>query len=167
MRIFFIRHGDHKADKLTHVGKKQIKYASEYLKRENIVAIYSSDTKRCVDSAKIISKILKLPVKFCHDLREREKIENIVTPDDQTWYNNYLNKNYSHTNPEGGKEFFDRVNTILQDVISKHYAKNENVLLVGHSCNAYAIASYVYNNTNDFANWLALGNASIVCFEIK
>ena len=53
-----MRHGDYSKEKLTRLGKKQVKFSSEYLKKCNIDKIYSSPTTRCIQSSEIVSKVL-------------------------------------------------------------------------------------------------------------
>lgn len=72
---YLIRHGEKNKTKgnpsLSIFGKKQAQLTANYLKRFPISEIYTSPLKRCQETAKIIAKILKLPVKIKEDLRER------------------------------------------------------------------------------------------------
>lgn len=165
MRIYFMRHGDYNKESLNSLGKKQVKYSSRYLKDVNIVDIYSSPLTRCKESALIASKLLKKEIIIDERLREREKIAAMRNSDDEKWFKNYLNVNYSCKKPEGAKQFFSRIKEFVLDIKEKH-SEEENILVVGHSSTLYALAAYFYNIVDE-AVWMAMGNGSIVCFEIK
>ena len=165
MRIYFMRHGDYREKSLNSLGKKQVKYSSRYLSNCNIVSIYSSPLTRCMESALIVNKLLKKDIIVDDRLKEREKIASMRTSDDEKWFKNYLNVNYSSKKPEGAKQFFSRIKEFVLDIKEKH-SEEENILVVGHSSTLYALAAYFYNVVDE-AVWMAMGNGSIVCFEIK
>lgn len=165
MRIYFMRHGDYKKESLNKLGKKQVKYSSRYLENMNISCVYSSPITRCMESALIANKILKKEIIIDERLREREKIAAMRTSDNEKWFKNYLNVNYSSKNPEGAKQFFSRISDFVNDIKAKHNDE-DSVLVVGHSSTLYALAAYFYE-VEDEAVWMAMGNASIVCFETK
>lgn len=160
-----MRHGDYNSESLNNFGKKQVKYSSKYLLDCNIVSIYSSPLKRCKESALIANKLLKKDIIIDERLKEREKIASMRTSDDEKWFKNYLNINYSSKKPEGAKQFFSRIKEFIMDVKEK-YSEEDNILVVGHSSTLYALAAHFYNVVDE-AVWMAMGNGSIVCFEIK
>ena len=72
MKIILVRHGesehnagivDDKNSCLTKTGKKQAKFLGKKLKKYPISEIYSSKMLRAKETAQIISKIIKVPVK--------------------------------------------------------------------------------------------------------
>ena len=160
-----MRHGDYKGESLNNLGKKQVKYSARYLVDCNIACVYCSPLVRCKESALIANKLLKKAVVIDERLKEREKIASMRTSDDEKWFKNYLNINYSSKKPEGAKQFFSRIKEFIIDIKEK-YKEEDNVLVVGHSSTLYALAAYFYNAVNE-AVWMAMGNGSIVCFEIK
>ena len=160
-----MRHGDHVNDNLNGLGKKQVKFSSYYLRGVNISKIYCSPINRCMESARIVGKTLKKDIVVDNRLKEREKIASMRSEEDKEWYDNYLNVNYSCKSPEGAKEFFCRIKSFVDDVISKHN-DSENILVVGHSSTLYALGAYFYG-IKDNAVWMAMGNGSVVCFETK
>ena len=160
-----MRHGDYDESKLNRLGKKQIKYSACYLKQANISKIYSSPITRCLESSKIVNKILNKEIAIDSRLSEREKIASMRGEDDQEWFDNYLNINYSSNNPEGAKEFFDRIKSFVEEALCSH-DDNENILIVGHSSTLYALTAYFYGAQKEIV-WMAMGNGSIVCFETK
>jgi alpha-ribazole phosphatase len=71
MKIFLVRHGitvwnmEHRYQgqsdtELSEEGEKQARKAAEYLKEQNLQAIYSSDLSRCLQTARIINEQVKL-----------------------------------------------------------------------------------------------------------
>lgn len=85
MIIYIVRHGQtaenlqmilqgHLPGTLTDKGKEQVRNAAEHLAEKDVQfkCIVSSDLKRAMDSANIISERLKLPVIPMEILRERD-----------------------------------------------------------------------------------------------
>ena len=61
----------HKNSDLTKVGKKTANAIGKRLKNKNITKIYSSDLGRCMQTSKIIAKIIKTNIIKSKRLRER------------------------------------------------------------------------------------------------
>lgn len=169
MIILFIRHAEAKNDKLTKLGKKQAKLLGEQDEDFKFSKIYCSPTKRCLDTAKAYNKFRKVPLEIDKRLSEREQLEHVPqTKEEQVWYDNYLNPKFSCGEPEGCKEFLERVYEFLGERIFEHYQKNENIVVVSHSGLYYAFLSYFSKaKKGDNINWYKLGNASKVYFEVK
>lgn len=77
LNIYLIRHGEKEINEdpyLTKRGRKQIKLLAKRLQKEKITEIYSSDLNRCKETAEIISKRLKLQIKYTKVLRELPSI---------------------------------------------------------------------------------------------
>ena len=85
MTIYIVRHGQteenlqrilqgHMPGTLTEKGKEQVRKAAELLSKEGIkfTRLVSSDLKRAMDSAQIISDKLNLPIIPMEILRERD-----------------------------------------------------------------------------------------------
>lgn len=85
MTIYIVRHGQteeniqrilqgHMPGTLTDKGKEQVRNAAELLSKEGVkfTRIVSSDLKRAMDSARIISEKLNLPITPMEILRERD-----------------------------------------------------------------------------------------------
>jgi len=81
MKLFLIRHAESVWNKeqriqgrkdpgLSGNGVRQAKTLAKRLKKERIQIIYASGLKRCVQTAKIISKRTKAPIKFLPQLEE-------------------------------------------------------------------------------------------------
>src|SRR3990172_3881755 len=72
LNIYIIRHGEKVSDAggLTKKGRAQAISLAKRLGKLNITKIYSSDLRRCKETAEIIRKTLKLPIKYEKALRE-------------------------------------------------------------------------------------------------
>lgn len=162
MIIFLIRHGDYKNDKLTNKGKKQIKML---LKQNFIIpptAIFSSPSKRCVQSATIISKKLKMPIFVNTNLKERFNLNHEpTTPNEVDWYNNYFNLEYE-SNIETLSNYLKQ-NYEFLNFLQKNFKKDDVIYVVAHSANAYAFNSYI--NKLNFSH-IGISNGSAIRFEI-
>lgn len=102
------------------------------------------------------------------DLRDREALHHDPeTEEEQFWYDNYLNKNFSSLKPEGCKEFLQRNFDVFDRIISEHKQKNENVILVAHSCTFYAIQEYFNKSSGEEINYYRLSNCAKVYFEVR
>ena len=167
MKLIFIRHAQSISDKLTRLGVKQAKNCIKELNYENIVDIYASPLNRTTQTAKIIGKKLKLNVTLDNRLREREMDVSHLDEQEQKICNaNYLNPKFSHSNPEGCKEFCERVFNFLDDVLAKNYDDDQSVLIVGHSSLAYVMYAYFYGLPKDRnLVWVRVGNASKLAFQ--
>jgi isoleucyl-tRNA synthetase len=146
-RYFLLRHGEadsikmdinscwpEKFDiKLTARGKKQVEKAAIALKKKKPDFIFSSDLKRTKETAEIISKELKLPVKY--DERLREYNLGVFNGEPSEKFHDFIGdeiNKFSKT-PERGESLSEvrkRMMEFVSEFDKKH--KNKNVLIVGH-----------------------------------
>ena len=166
MKIMLVRHGQGDEKHLTRLGRNQAKNVVSDLEYEDITQIYSSPIPRAFQTAQIIAKKLHIPVIVDDRLTEREKLSPDMTEEEQILYNeNYLNPNFSMKNPEGCKEYIERIYSFLDEKIKKSNAE-DNILIVGHSSMSYILASYFFGiKKNKPLVWTRLGNCSKLCFE--
>ena len=168
MIIEFIRHAEAKGDNLTKLGKLQAKIISKQKDDFKFDKIYCSPVKRCAKTAKIINKKLKLSFEYDNRLAERETLgREPNNKNEKSWYDNYMNPAYSNFEPEGCKEFIERVFEFLNEKIFDHYQKNENIIVVSHSGRVYAFIAYFNKHKKGELNWYKIGNCSKIYFEIK
>lgn len=168
MIIMYVRHADASGDKLTELGKKQCELMVMQDDGFEFSKIYSSPMKRCEDTSKFLADKYNLEIELCEDLGERKVLKGLPNTDDEKeWFNNYLNPNFSHENPEGCKEFLDRTAKVLDKIIAAHKDKNENVILSAHSCTLYAIMAYFNKSGANKINWYRVSNCAKVFFEIN
>ena len=81
LTMYLIRHGEKTLDfkRLTKRGKKQAELLGKRLKKLDIDKIISSDLSRCVETAKIINKHLKLKlISFDPRIREINSYDKIL-----------------------------------------------------------------------------------------
>ena len=168
MILMFVRHGEAKNDELTELGKKQCELMIQQNEDYQFSKIYCSTTNRCKETADYYKRKLGLDIEYLDKLKDRELLgHDPENADEQLWYDNYLNKSFSHKNPEGCADFLKRNFEIFGKIIASHKDKNENVILVAHSCTFYAIEEYFNHCTDDEINYYRLANCSRVYFEIK
>ncbi len=169
MIIMFVRHGEAKNDKLTKFGKLQCKLAVKDKEKFKFAKIYSSPANRCVKTARYFQNKYKIPLDILYNLKEREllKTANPQNEQEQEWYDNYLNPEYSSKDPEGCKEYLTRNFVEFKKIIDEHLDSQENAIIVAHSGTLYALAAYV-NGIAKGKNitWLRIANCSKVYFEI-
>ncbi len=87
LTVYLIRHAEkdmarrikypHEDVRLSSYGKSQSKYLAKKFKGMKIKKIFSSDLRRCMETAEPISKLLSLPIKQDKDLREISKNSNL------------------------------------------------------------------------------------------
>lgn len=170
MIIMFVRHGESKNDKLTKFGKIQCKFAVRKKDKIKFDKIYCSPANRCVKTARYFQKRLKIETEICENLAERQLLKN-GTPqneDEQEWFDNYLNPLYEHEEPEGCKDYLTRSFVEFKRIVDENIKSNTNVIIVGHSCTSYALASFVYGiEKGKDIQWSRIGNCSKVYYEIN
>jgi broad specificity phosphatase PhoE len=180
MKIILTRHGETKENKegvlqgwkpghLSSKGKKQAKLITEKLKDVNINAIYTSDLKRCFDTAKEISKFHK-KANFIKEklIRERSLGEfegrKVGKSDwDALPGNLYTNR------PKGGETFeevWERLKIFYKQLLKKH--PNETILIVGHGGSQCLLQGIIQHKTlKESFKLPKLENTALSEFEIN
>lgn len=168
MVLMFVRHGEAVDDKLTEFGKRQCELMIDGEEGYKFSKIYCSIANRCRETAEFFSRKFNLDVEVLTGVIDREQLKNKPQSEaEQEWYDNYLNKNYSHKKPEGCKEFLERNFLEFNKIVKNHKGKNENVILVAHSCTFYAIQEFFKPSESGNINYYKLSNCSKVYFEIN
>ena len=168
MIIYIVRHGQtaenlqmilqgHLPGTLTDKGKEQVRNAAEHLAEKDVQfkCIVSSDLKRAMDSANIISERLKLPVIPMEILRERDwgKYTGMPVSEAADKYK----KDGKWMFPDGGAEteedIYQRAGKALLE-LSEKFA-NDTIIVVTHGqfarnmianhfeCNYHEVTSFV------------------------
>lgn len=170
MVIMYVRHAEDIDDELTELGIMQCQLAVKNKEKTKFSKIYTSNAKRCVDTAKFFAEAYKIPVEESSSLNEREVLPDKYPKNEaeQLWYDNYMNPYFSNKFPEGCKEYLDRNFAEFDKMVKRHLSKDENVIVVGHSSTLYALYCYIHGlgNEKDLV-WSRAGNCSKVYFEIK
>jgi len=135
LKIYLLRHGEtdynlENSDEfgqgsetsLNDLGVKQAERLGEVLKGIKIDKFYSSDLKRAIQTAEILSSILDIPL--IKDKRLREFYSGKIKPSSEKWINKYkqmLNSGMSKYDirPFGGENIWDfikRINSFMEDL---------------------------------------------------
>lgn len=169
MIIMLMRHAEDKDNKITRLGKKQIKLALCSEEKVEFSKIYTSASSRCVETARPFAEKYNIEMEICEELKERELLDGRLPKNEkeQEWYDNYLNPEYSSINPEGCKEYLCRNFNAFKKIIDRHFDKNENVIIVAHSGTLYALVAYTMGiEKMKNINWFRMGNCNKIYFEI-
>ncbi len=149
-RIYLIRHGQvngfetypiygHTDIDLTDIGLLQMEKIAERLQLVDVAAVYSSDLKRSLTGAKLISRHHDAPLHPRKDLREMYfgRWEGLTLEQIREKYPEELQKRtkdiIDYRAPGGGesvKQLSERVIPIVQEILDKH--ANSNVVVVAH-----------------------------------
>ena len=169
MKIIFIRHGETnvKTRKLTLKGIMQVKSALNYIKDENVKAIFCSPRTRALQTANILNKKFNAPLFILKELNERQQLlfsqSHLLK---QEFDANYLNYDYNNDNFETCKNFIDRT-TIALNKIKEKYPGDQTVIVAAHSSTLYAINTYITGiPQNGKINWLQCSNGAVVKFHL-
>jgi len=158
MKIILIRHGETEESKkeiilghlpghLSSKGKIDMKSTAEVIKKLDLnpKIIFSSDLKRAKDSSEIISKELKLKIKYNQIFRERKGgISEGKTEKEIDW-KLYEKISFSHRKHIGGESFVEvkkRAKEFLDNISKK---EKENIIIVSHSVFLSMLLSYIKN----------------------
>ena len=148
-RLILVRHGEtetnvmgkiHKysdIERLTVNGVAQMEKTSVVLKEYNPFAVYCSKEKRAIQSAKIISGKLNIPLVEIEGLEERnwgdyaglsfQEIKEKAGMDKMRFDERYI---FHPPNGESWKEAEERLLKTLNEIVSKN--ENKNIILVTH-----------------------------------
>jgi probable phosphoglycerate mutase len=179
VKILLTRHGETLENKkwilqgwrpghLSKKGKEQAKLLADRLKDVKIDVIYTSDLKRCIDTAKVIAKYHK-NAKFIEEklIRERKlgEFEGKVIDDsewEKLWGNFYTFK------PKKGEylnEVWKRISKFYKHLLKKYNGKT--ILIVGHdSAQALLQRAITKSSPEDSLNEQCLENTAISEFEV-
>jgi len=158
MKIILIRHGETEESKkgiilghlpghLSSKGKIDMKLIAKVIKKLNLSPkiIFSSDLKRAKDSSKIISKELKLKIKYNQLLRERKSGASEGKTEKEIDWKLYEKISFSHRRYIGGESFIEvkkRAKEFLNNILIK---EKENIIIISHSVFLSMLLSYIKN----------------------
>ncbi|WP_252226797.1 MULTISPECIES: histidine phosphatase family protein [unclassified Clostridium] len=184
--IYFIRHGQtewnletrmqgHRDSPLTKLGMTQAQKLHDRLVKEKIDLIYSSESKRAYDTAKIIKGNRNIPIHTKKELREIHMGEwegmkqiDIINKYSQPW-SDFWNNPILYV-PTGEGESYEklknRVIPTIENIINLNQGKN--VAIVTHRITLKVIMSYFKNqNICDIGNNSDIEPASLskICID--
>lgn len=165
MRLIITRHGEtfdninricqgQTQGELTQEGLEQAKKLGMRFKTTEIDAVYSSDLKRAVDTAKeILKPHPKLKLRLDKRLRERYLGELQGRPFPPGWDWNNL-----PPDAETDAEMCKRAKEFIDDI----YACNKTVLVVCHGGMKMALLNVIHNKpVSEFDSWKGIKNTSV------
>lgn len=185
MKVYIARHGQDDDSvrggwnhlHLTPLGIEQSQNFAEKLFEDKdiykIGKIYSSDLKRAVQTAEIISDKLGIEVDFSPDFREvnngalagmKNEIADLKYPN-LYWRN--LEWNEKYPSGESPREFFERVSFAWKELLDKNSSYDKNILLITHGGVINIIKCLVkgenYSNKNKYQGL----PCADICFEYE
>lgn len=182
--IYLVRHGEtawnaeariqgHLDVELNETGIKQAEMVAEHLKNLKFDAIYSSDLKRALDTAKIITKYHETPILVTEALRETylgdwqgmtiSEIEGSESELLAMWYADSVKNR-----PPGGENLEDlmkRVTGFLEGIIDTY--PDGKLLIVAHGGSIRAIICNALGATIHSFGRIRQDNASISIVTYK
>ena len=153
MKLHFARHGESEANvqriysnrdlphHLTPAGRKHAQTLARRLQGESIRALYTSPIPRAVETAEIVSEILKIPHEITDALREYDcgEIEGLSYDRGSARYEkvlrDWMELSYWESSIEGGESFLDmkdRFLPFIDGLVEAHGATRTNIALIGH-----------------------------------
>ncbi|WML34675.1 histidine phosphatase family protein [Clostridium sp. OS1-26] len=168
--IYLVRHGQtewnlekrmqgHKDSPLTNLGIIQAKGLHNRLLKENIDIIYSSESKRAYDTAKIIKGDRNIQIAIKQQLREIhmghwEGLQqlDIINKYPESW-KHFWNKPHLYVPTESGEsyqELQNRVIPVIEDIININQGKT--ILIVTHRITLKMIMAH-FNNQEIHEIW--------------
>ena len=150
MLIYFVRHGESEGNRkglhqgpdvpLSEEGIKQGQVLAERLKKHKIDVIYSSSMIRAIQTAKIISDQLKIPVESWENLKEIRNPSEIwgksaederILEIKELARKKFLKGDGRYSDEETFEELNKRAKGVLEHLLLRHRA--QNVLCVSHA----------------------------------
>lgn len=180
MKLFVIRHGEtienqagimqgHMHGTLTKEGLSQAKKVGLKLKKYKFKHIFSSDLKRCIDTAEIVRSFHpNTPLTFTKELREIHLGEFQGKKRDAVNWDG-LGEDVLNRKPKGGESLNELKQRILAFIkeLYKNYSK-DTLLLVTHSGVLRQIISHFENLHSEYVyKNIPVENASIFEIEVK
>jgi probable phosphoglycerate mutase len=187
MKIYFVRHGESKANilrefsnwgwkhGLTPLGFKQAETLAENLRGISFIKIFSSPLKRAMETALALSHHLSVPIEITHALREFDTGINEGQRDPESWKRweevmaDWMKRGLLDSRIEGGESLNDqlaRFIPFLDKVLEFYSSKQHNIIMVGHGGFFYSVLPRVLKNIRyeDFYN-LDFPNTGMVIAE--
>lgn len=127
MKLFIIRHGEKENDEfnsnLTELGKYQAEKISRILKNTSVKKVYSSSNPRSIQTARIISELIKVPLYKIDSIKELPREIFFLPP--SKWSDDY------HMAIENIKKFIEEIKEKNEDVVlAMHAGINRAILSI-------------------------------------
>ena len=162
IRLYITRHGQtewntkkrfqgHKDSELTPLGERQAFWLSERIKDLKIQKVYSSPIKRAHRTAGILVGDRGIEIENIDGLKEMNfglwegMDEEQLTREYPIQFYNFWNSPHNYT-PFGGETYEQvkaRAVRELENIIKRHYGKDENILIVVHGVVLKLLLSHI------------------------
>ncbi len=186
-KLFLIRHGQsagnaegrfggHGPTPLSELGERQARITAKTLAKENITAIYSSDLKRAVQTARPLADLLGIKVHSTKAFRERNVgvLEGLTFDESKTNhpkdYYALVNRHVFHVITEGEsyKHLLRRATAELWNILRRH--QGERVAVFSHTgaiCFMTLHLMGAIRRDTKQTPWIVTSNCGISRFEIR
>ena len=158
--------------KISDIGRKQIKYLTNYLKDLNIDSIYTTTLSRTKETILEISKLKNIDIIELENLNEINfgDFEGMTFNDIQSLYPDEFQKiiddgyDYKYPNGESLVNTYDRVCKEMDKIIKN--SEGKTVLICSHGGTIRNIISYLITNTYENHWNFKIDNASVTTIDI-
>ncbi len=186
-KLLFVRHaqsaknvegrfGGHSRTSLSDLGREQAEITANALANENVSTIYSSDLPRAVETAKPLSKLLKIQVTKTNAFRERNVgvLEGLTFPEAKKAfpkdYYALVNRSVNHQIKDGEsyRQLLRRSTGALNEILRTH--KGKQIVIFSHTGTICFLSLYLMgaiNSKTTTTPWLLTSNCGINRFEIR
>ncbi len=186
-RIIFIRHGQSEGNAenrfgghlpigLSPLGHREAEATAKALEPENIIAIYSSDLRRAMETAEPLARLKGLKINESTAFRERNVgvLQRLTFAEAaEKFPNEYgalLTRDFDFVITEGEsyRQVLERASHELENIIEKH--KGETVVIFSHTGTIGILLLNLLgtlDNANSKSVWIATANCSITRFSIR
>lgn len=186
-RLYLIRHGQsagnaegrfggHSPTPLSDLGEEQAKITAQYLSKERIDAIYSSDLIRAVKTAEPLAGLLDLPIIKTSAFRERKVgvLEGLTFDESKIQYpKDYyalVNRDIQHviTGGESYRQLLRRATGVLREILQIH--RGERVAIFSHTGTICFLTLHLIgaiHRKTQTTPWLVTSNCGVNRFEIR
>ena len=186
MKLIFARHGETENGKekkfegvldssLTLIGKSQAEKLAKFCLQENVKKIYSSPLGRAMQTAKIVSQILKIPVIVKEELKEicygefegksRDELEQLPIWEirKKSFFDFVHPGNYKGIPGESYSMLYDRLIPFFKNLSQE----TEPVVIISHLGIVRCAKKFYENASDDQLRDFRVGNNAIYIVETR
>lgn len=164
-----VLHDNFDSESLNAKGIEQVVKTAQYLKKYNPDIIITSKEIRAIETGKIISKEVNIPIKSVERLHERnwgvlsgkswKEIQSVLDP--MSFEERF---NYVPEQGESWKSFENRLIETVMEIVRVNFKKN--IVLVTHGGAIRALMPFLLNVSKEESYKYDPENASITVFDI-
>lgn len=184
MQIILIRHAQSKGNEtntvqgqtdqgLSELGKSQANWLSDYFKMGDLKAIYSSDLKRTIETAKPTTKKLKLEIITDSDLREAHfgiwegltynTVQEKYPKEYLAWHTNYFVRPHWFESFESHQK---RTRRAIEKILLNH-SMEDTVAIFTHGGNIKTQVGYFMKLTGEDLTTFTTKNCSLTLLKFN